>query len=151
MDQKDVEIISQLRENARMPLTKMSRRTRIPVSTLFDRIRSNEQTIILRYTSLLDFNKLGYHARAHVHLRVSREDKELLKIFLLSHPSVNAVYRINNGYDFMVEGIFQQVKDLEEFIEHVEQQFSIIDKRSYFIIEDLKREGFLCPKMLTAE
>lgn len=143
MNQKDLKIIAYLRQDARMPLTKMSRKTHIPVSTIFDRLKINENNIIVKHTSLLNFDKLGYNTRANITLKVDREDKEALKEFLVKSPSVNSVYKINNGFDFMIEGIFKQIKDMEEFIEDMEQKFKITDKKSFFIIEDLKREAFM--------
>jgi DNA-binding Lrp family transcriptional regulator len=143
MNKKDLKIIAHLRQNARMPLTKMSRKTQIPVSTIFDRLKLNENNLIKKHTSLLDFSKLGYNTRANITLKVDREDKEALKEFLIKHQSVNSVYKINNGFDFMVEGVFKQIKDMEEFIEALEQRFKIIDTKSFFIIEDLKREAFM--------
>ena len=143
MNKKDLLIISHLRQNARMPLTKMSKKTQIPVSTIFDRLKINKNNLIIKHTSLLDFSKLGYHTRANIMLRVDREDKEALKEFLIMNQSVNSVYKINNGFDFMVEGIFKQIKDMEEFIEAVEERFKITEKKSFFIIEDLKKEAFM--------
>ena len=143
MNKKDLKIIANLRQNARMPLTKMSRLTHIPVSTIFDRLKLNEDSLIVKHTSLLDFNKLGYNTRANITLKVDREDKEALKEFLIKHQSVNSVYKINNGFDFMIEGVFKQIKEMEDFLDNLEQKFKIQDKKSFFIIEDLKREAFM--------
>ena len=143
MNKKDLRVISYLRQDARMPLTKISRKTHIPVSTIFDRLKSSEDSIIIKHTSLLDFQKLGFHTRANVALKVEREDKEILKEFLLKSQSVNSVSRINNGFDFMAECIFKQIVDLEEFLDNLEQKFRISDKKTYFIIEDLKKESFM--------
>lgn len=143
MNKKDMKILANLRQNARMPLTKMSKKIHIPVSTIFDRLRVNEEDLILKHTSLIDFSKLGYNTRANIMLSVDKEDKENLKSFLTTSQSVNSVYKINNGFDFMIEGIFKQIKDMEEFIDLVEQRFNIKDKKSFFIIEDLKRESFM--------
>ena len=131
MNQKDLKILSELRNNARMPLTKMSRKTQIPVSTIFDRLKLNEKDIIIKHTSLLDFNKLGFNTRANITLKVDKNDKETLKQHLMRHHQINSVYKINNGFDFMVEGIFKQIKDMEDFLEQLEQKFNIIDKKSF--------------------
>ena len=64
VNQKDLLILSHLRQDARMKLTKMSRATRIPVSTLFDKIRGYQvNSIVSKNASLVDFSKLGYQAR----------------------------------------------------------------------------------------
>jgi DNA-binding Lrp family transcriptional regulator len=138
-----MQILAHLRQDARMPLTKMSRSTQIPVSTIFDRMKVHESSVIKKHTSLLNFAALGYNTRANIAFRVDRDDKEALKDYLMKHESVNSVYRINNGYDFMVEGIFEQIKDMEDFIDIVENKFKIQDKKSFFIIEDLKKESFM--------
>lgn len=150
MNKKDMQMISYLRNNARMPLTQMSKKTRIPVSTLFDRLKSNEDQYIVKHTSLIDFQKLGFNTRANIALKVDREDKEHLKEFLTKSENINSIYRINNGYDFMVEGIFRQLRDLEEFLDDLDKKFRITDKKSFFIIEDIKRETFMSDPDLVA-
>ena len=109
MNKKDLKILAYLRNDARMPLTKMSRKTNIPVSTIFDRLKLSENQLIIKHTSLINFSKLGYHTRANITLRVDKEDKEAVKEFLIKNHLVNSVYKINNGFDFMVEGIFKQI------------------------------------------
>ncbi len=143
MKTKDMKIIAHLRQNARMPLTKMSRKTHIPVSTLFDNLKAKEKSIIRKHTSLLNFSKLGYDARANIALKVDRDDKENLLKQLKMANEVNSLYKINNGFDFMIEGIFKNVREMESFIENLENKFKITDKKFFFIIEDLKREEFM--------
>ena len=148
MNRKDLLMLAHLRKDGRMQLTEMSRRTGIPVSTLFDRLRSND--LITRHTCLLDFTKLGFNTRVNITIKVKREDKQALKDFLLHHPAVNMLFRINNGFDFMVEGIFQSVNSAEEFIDILDQKFAIEDKKTFFVIEDIKREGFMSDPMMIA-
>ena len=77
MKKTDLLIISSLRQNAREKLTNMSKKTRIPVSTLFDRIRMHEGKLIKKHTALIDFNKLGYNTRANIILKVKKTDREI--------------------------------------------------------------------------
>ncbi|MEA3514002.1 MAG: Lrp/AsnC family transcriptional regulator [Nanoarchaeota archaeon] len=140
---KDLLIISNLRQDARMNLTKMSRNTRIPISTIFDKIKSYNGNIVRKHVALIDFEKLGYNTRAKIILKVNKEDKVALKNYLVKDFNVNSVYRINNGYDFMIETIFQNIKAMEEFLEKLEERFRIEQKEYFYIIDDLKRESFL--------
>jgi len=143
MNTKDMKILSHLRNDARMSLTSMSKKTSIPISTIFDKIKLLQDDIIKKHTTLLDFNKLGYSTRASIMIAVDREDKDAVKDYLNKHPSINSVYKVNNGYDFMVEGIFRQIKDMEDFLDKIDSKFQIKDKKSYFIIDELKRESFM--------
>ena len=143
LSKKDMKIIAHLRKDARMSLTTMSRKTSIPVSTIFDRLKACEEGVIQKHTSLLDFAKLGFDARANITLRVDKDKREDLKQFLMKNESVNSVYKINNGYDFLIEGVFRNIKDLEVFLELLEERFGVTEKQVYYIIEDVKRESFM--------
>ena len=68
-------------------------------------------------TVILDLRKLGYTARACIILKVKRDDRDALQAFLEEHSAVNNLFKINNGYDFMIEGVFKDLQGLEEFSE----------------------------------
>ncbi len=140
---KDLMILARLRQNARESLTTMSRKTQLPISTIHDRMRSYQEDVVKKHTSLIDFSKIGYHTRANIAVKVERSRKEELKEYLKRNLNTNTVYKINNGYDFLIEGIFRHVKDLEEFLELLEEKFAVKDKTVYYIIDDIKREEFL--------
>jgi DNA-binding Lrp family transcriptional regulator len=141
MNQKDMQILKYLRQNSRIKLTSISKKTKIPISTIFDKIKQNEY--IVKYTSIIDFSKLGYYTRANIIIKVDREDKDRFKEYLIKNENINSVFKINNGFDFMFEAIFKQITDLETFYENLEKRFKIIDSKSFFLIEDLKREDFM--------
>jgi DNA-binding Lrp family transcriptional regulator len=143
MNQKEMKILSHLRNNSRIGLTKLSRETQIPVSTIFDKIKALEESVVMRHTSLLDFQKLGYSTRANISIKVDRNDRDGLRDYLVKNQYVNSVYKINNGFDFMFEGIFKEIKEMEDFVELLETKFKILEHKSYFIIEDIKREDFM--------
>ncbi len=143
MNTKDLEILSHLRHDARVSLTKMSRETNIPVSTIFDKLHAFEKKYILRHTSLVDFKKLGYMIRSHISIKSNKDNRESLVKFLTKNNSVNSLYKINNGFDFMFEGIFIDIQEMENFIEMLEEDYNIIDHKEHFVIEDIKRESFL--------
>jgi DNA-binding Lrp family transcriptional regulator len=142
----DTAILQFMRRNARENLTTISRKTGIPVSTIFDRLRSQQQSLIHRFTALIDFEQLGYSVRLNIFIKPTPEHKDPLKKYLVQHPNINNVFRINNGFDFAAEGLFRSMKEAEEFLERLEGQFAILKTQSVHVIEDLARE-----KMLSAE
>ncbi|MBI5392133.1 Lrp/AsnC family transcriptional regulator [Candidatus Woesearchaeota archaeon] len=149
LSNKELLIIANLRENGRESLTLMSRKTAIPVSTLYERLKHYTGDVIKRHTCLLDFSKLGFHTRATFFLRVSREQRDQLQKILTNHKSVNSVYKLSHGFDFMAEGIFQELKDVNVFLDQVEKQVPLQDKQVYFIVDEIKEEEFLsCPEYL---
>ncbi|MEA3514586.1 MAG: Lrp/AsnC ligand binding domain-containing protein [Nanoarchaeota archaeon] len=141
LTKSEMQIITALRKNARESLTKISRKTGIPVSTIFDKIKENP--LITKSTCLLDFNQIGFNTRAKVTIRVERETREELRKYLNNHQNVNSLYKINSGYDFLIELVFRNIKELEDFMEKIRDKFKIIEDNVFYILEDIKREDFM--------
>jgi|WetSurMetagenome_2_1015567.scaffolds.fasta_scaffold105143_2 Lrp/AsnC family transcriptional regulator, regulator for asnA, asnC and gidA len=65
LDALDRAIIVELEKDARIPITDLARRLNCPNSTIRDRILKLEQDqIILGYTTILNYKKLGYGVKA---------------------------------------------------------------------------------------
>ncbi|MFC1753810.1 Lrp/AsnC family transcriptional regulator [Thermoproteota archaeon] len=141
--EKDILLMSHLRQNARKNLTSISKETGIPVSTIFDKIRKYESSkLIKKHTALLDFSKLGYEVKVHIVLKVPKDKRDELKTYLLKEPLVNSVYRINNGYDFMIEAFFRNIREVHDFTEGLER-FKVKSPEEYFVLEEVKKEAFM--------
>lgn len=143
---KDILLMTYLRSNARENLTRISRLTSIPVSTIFDKLKEFEKDLIKRHTTLIDFRKIGFDIKVNLLFRIPRSIREEFKEFLLTNENINSVFKVNNGFDFLVEAIFKDMNDMQRFNELLER-FSIEAKQEMFILEDIKREGFLTNKI----
>jgi DNA-binding Lrp family transcriptional regulator len=142
LKEKEKEVLRHFRKNAREALTLISRKTNVPVSTIFDKLKRYEEQFIKKHTTLIDFQKLGYMTRANILLKANMKGREALKKHLLDHKNVS-LYKINNGYDYLAEVIFHHIKDLEDFIETLETEHTITNKNVYYIIEDICKEEFM--------
>jgi len=143
INQKYLVVFAYLRQNARLKLSKISRKTGIAISTIHDQLKAQKDNLIKKYTTLLDFEKLGYNAKLSFAISVSPDDKQKLRDFLLKNHKINSLYAINNGFDFLAEGIFKQIREAEQFVEKIEQEFEIKDKEVHYIVDELKQETFL--------
>lgn len=143
MKPTDMKILQHIRRNSRENLTTISRKTGIPVSTIFDRLKAHEDQFITKFTALVDFAKLGYPVRTNICLKVAPESREGIRSYLLVHDHVNNLQRINNGYDYAAECFFANIKEVEEFVETLEMQFKVLDKHIFHIIDDLAREKMM--------
>lgn len=143
LSEKDKIIFRHLRKNARINLTDIAKSTGIPASTIYDRVRANEKIIVKKHTTLLDFSKLGYHAKAKIAIKVMSKDKERLLEFLKVHSNVNSLYRINYGFDYLVEVVYPSVADVEDFVAKIEQEYEIRERHIFNVIDEIKREEFM--------
>ena len=80
---------------------------------------------------------------AKVITKVETTDRDRLKEFLERHSHVNSLFKINNGYDFMFEIIFEDLDKAEEFIEKLTQNFEIRENQVHYILDQVKVENFL--------
>ena len=142
-EEKEMLILSTLRQNSRASLTDISKQTKIPVSTIYDKLKSYNGGIVKKFTSILDFQDIGYGAKAFLLIKLSKERSEELKDHLTKNKSVNNLLKINNGYNFLVEVIFKTIPELENYVEKLESEFNLVEKQVFYIINDIKREDFL--------
>ena len=141
--EKDLLIISYLRRNARENLTTISKLTRIPVSTIFDKLKFTKGKLIKKFTTIIDFQSLGFFARVLLIIKVKKEERGAIKDYVIQHKNVNSAFKVNNNFDILIEAIFKNIGEYESFLEELESKFNIEQRKEFFIIEDLKREEFL--------
>ncbi len=140
LPEKDLLILKHLRSNARKTLTSISKETSIPTSTVFDKLRVHEKGIIKKYTSIIDFPKLGYSIRTKIMLETKNKDA-LLK-FLLTSPYMNSLYQISGQFDLMADCIFRDMRELYSFLEELEK-LDVSKKEIHHVINEIRREDFL--------
>ena len=140
---KDAQILSHLRNNARKKVTHISDALEIPVTTIYDKIRAHEKKFVKKHVTLLDFPSLGMHARANLAIRVDRDIKPQLQTYLMQHPNVNSLSKVNFNADFIAEVVFPNMVLVEDFVDNLEKKFNVNNIQVYSIIDDLKKEDFL--------
>lgn len=140
MNENDKHIINSLRNNARVSLRKVAKELLIPPSTVFDRVKKHTGYSILKHTSLVNFTDFGYYKRSLLVLSVVL-DCALVECFLSQSESVNSLYKINGGYDFLVEAIFRDEKEQGKFLQNLQERECVIHD-NISIIKDIRREEF---------
>jgi DNA-binding Lrp family transcriptional regulator len=144
VDQSDLKILNHVRRNARETLTRICKETRIPISSVFDRLKRLEAIgVIQRYTSLLDMAKIGIRVQVVVLLKIPDAMKKAFEKWLKEHSQVNTLVRVNGDWDFMAEALFKNIHSLEAFTEQLAEEFKGAQCSVQYILEDLKREGFV--------
>src|SRR5574341_1722121 len=125
MKKTDINIITQLRNSGRIPLTILSRRLKLPVSTIHDRLKQYRRKQWLKPTVLINYEKIGFSTRAYLLLSVEPTEKDKFFQQLKTHPNVNSLFRINNGWNAVMECVFKDMPAMEDFVEHLDSTFHI--------------------------
>ena len=75
IDEKDRKILEILKENSNLSSHKISKKTRIPVTTVNNRIKKlQKEGVIKKYTIQVDEKKMGITLMAYVFVQVSLRD-----------------------------------------------------------------------------
>ena len=137
---KDKNIINQLRENARSNLSHISKKTGVPISTIHDRMKLIDRHI-LKHSSLLNFSTFGL-IQATLLIKLEQDQKRDFQTFLKDHSNINSAYRVDNMFDFVVEGIFKEMKNLHEFVDSIENRFKVKEKQLFHVVSTIKKEDY---------
>jgi len=139
MKRKYLNIIIELREDARIGLKEISQKLNIPISSVHAIIQNIMPRYIQKYITLIDYPHIGLHGQAHVVLKAGRGKYQDLKEFLIRCKNLNSLQSVNNGYNFMIEIVMDSQKEVYDFIDDMEKLFRIKSK-IYWMLEDIKRE-----------
>ena len=139
----DFEILAHIRRDAGKPVPKISKETGIPNSTIYEKINRQFRHIVKRRAALVDFSKLGFHSIVMFAISCREGTREEVRQFLIEHPRINTLHRINFGWDFLAEGIFRNLGEAEDFKAHLKEAFSPSAIEGFSVVEELKREQFL--------
>ncbi len=138
LTKKEMIVLGHLRENARTSVSKISESTDIPPATVFNCLkRLEDNKVISRYTSLLDFSRLMFNVQVNFAVKAKKK-KELLD-YLVRHGNVNSVFRAGNDIDYYFETIFHDMADLYDFMESLDD-FGLVSIHEHHLIEDIARE-----------
>jgi len=68
--------------------------------------------------------------------------KERVKEYLVHNQNINSIYELNSGYDFLLEVVFKELKELDHMITML-KQYDIRNIEEFVTKNEIKREGYL--------
>ena len=118
LDDKDMDILSLLKKNAKNTTQQISRELNIPITTVHNRIKKLEaEGIISKYTIILNHKKLGKTISARLMIRVTKlADQFKICNEVLNLKAVDKVYQITGDYDIVASVRVNDIEDLHSLI-----------------------------------
>jgi len=135
-------ILAMLRQNSRASLADMSRHSGIPTTTLFTKIRKLEGQMIKKHVTLLDFQKLNFGIRVNFIIKLADKHNSGFPEWVQQQKDVNSFFKINNGYDYLIDAIFSNMADMALFSDSLEEH-GLLECHVHHITEEVKHEGFM--------
>lgn len=115
LDSKDLRIIEVLREDSRLPVREISKKTKIRPSTAHQRIQKLvKNKVIEKFTIKLN-NKLA-EENFIVFMLVKGSTTEYIDRNFLHNANVKEVFGVTGEYDLLIKLKFKNVEDFNEFV-----------------------------------
>ncbi len=119
LDETDYLILTLLSSNCKMSLKMLSKKTGLPSSTLFARIKKLEEKGVIRgYTIKVDPEALGYGITAVIHFSVDGPYLEEVERNLSRNPNIIFLYDVTGDFDIIAVARFKSIHELDYFIKN---------------------------------
>ncbi|MEM7819285.1 MAG: Lrp/AsnC family transcriptional regulator [Candidatus Aenigmatarchaeota archaeon] len=143
MDEIDKKILNLILENSKLSYRKIAKKLGISVATIMNRVNKLEKNgIVEKYTTKLNYEKLGYDLNVIIDIRVSKGKLFDVERKIASHPNVGAVYDITGQFDVMVIANFKSRKELDRFLKKI-QTFDFVERTETKLILNKVKEEFI--------
>ena len=115
IDNKDIKIIEILKQDSRMPIREISKKTKIRPSTVHQRIQKLiESKVIEKFTVKLNNKTVGENFI--IFMLVKGGTTEYIDTKILNNKRVKEVFGITGEYDLLIKLKFKDVEEFHEFI-----------------------------------
>ncbi len=114
LDEKSKLVLGVLRDNARMPIRDIAKKTGLRPSTVHQRlVQLQQEKVIRKFTVALDNAKVGEGFIVYMLIK-TKPRTYLDKVFSL--PNVKEVSGVTGEYDLLMKMKFRDVQDFNDFV-----------------------------------
>ena len=128
LDPLDKNILDVLLEDSRYSFRQIAERVKVSPATVLNRIKELEKNGVIRqYTTLLDYEKLGYDVEVIIEVRISKGKLFEVEKQIAHHPNVFAVYDVTGDFDAILLTRFTDRKKMDAFLKKL-QTFDFVER-----------------------
>lgn len=142
MDQIDIQILSLLELDGRMPVKDISSRINLTPPAVSERIKRLENKgVIHGYQAILNHHALGYLIRAIINITMPVEKYTSFYELAKTDPAIVECYHVTGAYCMTVIVVVKEVSDLEKLLNRI-QKFG--DTNTQIILSSpFERKGYI--------
>jgi DNA-binding Lrp family transcriptional regulator len=145
LDEKDYKILDLLKQNSNLTTNQISKKTRIPITTVHNRIKKLKQEgIIKNFTVNLDYEKLGKPLTSYILVTINqnKQSKKLSQSAIgkkiKSLPDIHAVDIITGDNDMLLKIRSESMKSLNDLITHKLRNIEGVEKsKTIMVLEEI--------------
>jgi DNA-binding Lrp family transcriptional regulator len=142
LDETDRKILNTIVENSKLSLREIAKKADISVATAMHRIKHMEkEKIIKKYTTKLDYEKIGYDVEVAVEIKISKGKLFEVEKKIAVHPNIFAVYDMTGAFDCLVLARFPSRRKMDMFLKKI-QTFDFVERtETKLILNTIKEEN----------
>ena len=146
LDEKDTKILELLKENSALTTSQISKKTKIPITTIHNRVKKMKQLgIIKNFTVNIDYEKIGKPLTAYILLTVNQNISPNKKISqsdigkkIKMFEDVESVDIVTGAIDMLIKARVKTMHDLNNLITNKLREIEGVDKtQTMMVLEEI--------------
>lgn len=142
VDDIDLKVLDELTENSRQSFRNIARKLGVSTVTVMKHVKNLEkEKIIQNYSTILDYEKLGYDIDVIVNVRIAHGRFEEVYDKLKNNPNIIAIYDTTGDFDAAIIAKFKSRRALDAFLKRLQVLQNVERTNTLFILRILEKKG----------
>lgn len=139
IDELNKRILSVLLDDSRLSYRQIAKKVGVSAATVMNRVKELEKTVIKKYTTILDYEKLGYDVEVIIEIRISKGKLIEVEKEISNHPDIFAVYDVTGDFDAVILARFPSRRKMDSFIKKL-QTYNFVERTNTRMILNTIKE-----------
>jgi len=140
LDHVDKDIINSLIVDSKLSYRDIGKKVKVSVATAMNRVkRLEKEGIIKRYTTIIDYDKIGYDLEVMIEVRISKGKLFKVEKEIAHHPNVFGVYDLTGDFDATILARFKNRRQMDNFLKKI-QTYDFVERTNTRIILNTIKE-----------
>ena len=140
-DDTDKTILNIMLENSRLSYRQIAKRTGVSVATVMHRMqRLVKEGLIKKYTTILDYEKLGYDVEVLIDVRIAKGKLMEVERKIAVDPNVFGVYDTTGEFDAVILARFQNRRKMDAFLKKI-QTYDFVERTNTKLVLSTIKES----------
>jgi Lrp/AsnC family leucine-responsive transcriptional regulator len=147
MDNTDIKILSQLKENSRMSASEIGDKINMSVSAVIERIKKMEASgIIKQYTLVLDAERINQDVSAFISIGLDHPKyNEGFIQSVMAHKHIIECHYITGDADFLLKAVVDSTGSLEKILNDIKSIPGVSRTKTLVVLSTVKNEYTVLP------
>ncbi len=146
IDETSRKVLTEYLQDSRQSFREVARKIGVSSGTVASRIKEmEEKEIIKKYTTLLDYEKLGYELTTVTEVTVSEGMMIEVGCEISKITNTMGVYNITGDSDILVIAKFKFRMDLSNFTKKILKMRNVVRTKTHVVLNTLKEDHSIPP------